>query len=89
MAKVIMTIAPEDGMDYGDITCFKTESCIGFWDDGYGKFVLLPQSSDYFDIRWIDEYPKSLAALDDAVMEEIDEHITEVFHSQSYTIKLG
>lgn len=88
MAKVITTIAPENGMDYGDITCFKTESYIGFWEDGYGKFVLMPQSSNYFDIRWIDEYPKSLAALDNAVMEEIDEHITDVFHNQSYSITL-
>lgn len=88
MAKVIKTIAPEDGMDYVDITCFKTESYIGFWEDGYGKFVLIPQCSDYFDIRWIDEYPKSLAALDDAVMEEVDEHITDVFHKQSYAFEL-
>lgn len=89
MAKVITTIAPENGMDYGDISCFKTESYIGFWEDGYGKFVLMPQSSGYFDIRWIDEYPKNLAALDDAVMEEVNEHITEVFDDASYYIVLN
>lgn len=89
MAKVITTIVPEDGMDYGGITCFKTESYIGFWEDGYGKFVLMPQCSDYFDLRWIETYPKSLAQLDDAVMEEIDEHITDVFHSQGYAITLN
>lgn len=88
MAKVITTIAPENGMDYSDIACFKTESYIGFWEDGYGKFVLMPQSSHYFDIHWIDEYPKSLASLDDAVMEEVNEHITEVFDNQRYTIVL-
>lgn len=88
MAKVITTIAPANGMDYGDITCFKTDSYIGFWEDGYGKFVLMPQSSGYFDIRWIDEYPKSLAALDDAVMEEVNEHITDVFDKQDYAITL-
>lgn len=88
MAKVITTIAPENGMDYGDITCFKTENYIGFWEDVYGKFVLIPQSSKYFDIRYIDEYPKSLAALDDTVMEEVNEHVTEVFDRQSYTITL-
>lgn len=87
MAKVITTIAPENWMDYSDIVCFKTESFVGFWDDGCGKFVLLPQSSNYFDLRYVD-YPKNLAALNDAVMEEIDEHVTEVFDSQSYAIEL-
>lgn len=88
MAKVITTIAPANGMNYEDITCFKTDGYIGFWEDGYGKFVLMPQSSGYFDIRWIDEYPKSLAALDDAVMEEVNEHITDVFDNQGYAITL-
>lgn len=88
MAKVIKTIAADNGMDYSDIVCFKTETHFGFWEDGYGKFVLLPQSSDYFDLRWIDTYPQSLAQLDDAVMEEIDEHITDVFNSASYAIEL-
>lgn len=89
MAKVITTIAPEDGMDYDDIVCFKTENYVGFWEDGYGKFVLMSQSSRHLYVHWIDEYPKSLSALDDAVMEEVNEHITEVFDDQSYTIVLA
>lgn len=88
MAKVIKTIAPENGMDYSDIVCFRTENYIGFWEDGYGKFVVLSRTSSYFNIHWIDEYPKNLAALDDAVMEEINEHITEVFDKQNYSIAL-
>lgn len=89
MAKVITTIVPENGMDYSDITCFKTENYVGFWEDACGKFVLMPQSSKYFDIHWIDEYPKNLAALDDAVIEEVNEHITEVFDHSVYTIVLS
>lgn len=88
MAKVITTIVPENGMDYSDIICFKTESSIGFWEEGYGKFVLMPHSNDCLDLRWLD-YPKNLAALDDAVVEEIGEHITEVFDKASYTITLN
>lgn len=89
MAKVITTIAPENGMEYEDILCFKTDNYVGFWEDVYGKFVLMPQVSTYFDVYYIDEYPKNLSDLNDAVMEKINEHITEVFDNANYSIVLG
>lgn len=88
MAKVIMVIAPEDGMYFEDICSFKTENYIGIWNDIADKFMLMKKSGGYFEPWYLDEEYESLRELDDAVYEICEEHITEVFDKPSYTITL-
>lgn len=89
MAKVIMTIAPEDGMCFEDIMSFKTINCVGIWDSTRGEFALMRQFSAYFEPLYIVGRYENLQELDNAVFEECSEHITEVFNKSNYTIELG
>lgn len=90
MAKVIMTIAPEDDMCFDNIMSFKTESYIGLWNNVIDKFVLMNQSiyNGYFEPYTLDEDCENLRDLDEAVYELVDEHITEVFDHSNYKIEL-
>lgn len=88
MAKVIMTIAPEDGMCFDDIFSFKTENYVGMWDNSTEKFVLMRSSSRYFEPWYLDNDYETLRELDDDVFELCDEHIIEVFSEVNYTIEL-
>lgn len=87
MAKVIMTIAPEDGMCFEDILSFETENYIGIWDYGKDAFVMLRRSGRYFEPNYL-KLCENLKELDDAVAEYCDEHIVEVFDDISYSIEL-
>lgn len=88
MAKVIMTIAPEDGMCFEDIFSFKTENYVGIWDTPCDKFMLIRKSSRYFEPWYLEGKYESLRELDDDVFELCEEHITEVFNRADYTITL-
>lgn len=88
MAKVIMTIAPDDGMCFEDIMSFKTENHIGIWDSVKEKFMLVRESSYYFEPWYLEGYYKSLSELDEAVYNDCAEHISEVFNTSKYTITL-
>jgi hypothetical protein len=88
MAKVIVTIAPDDGMCFEDIMSFKTENHIGIWDSVEEKFMLVRESSYYFEPWYLDGYYKGLSELDEAVYNNCDEHILEVFDTSKYTITL-
>ena len=88
MAKVIMTIAPEDGMFFENINSFETENYIGIWDRVRDEFVLLDKTAAYFEPYYLDGDYKDLRELDEAVYEECEEHITEVFDTSKYEIKL-
>lgn len=87
MAKVIKTIAPENGMDFDDIVAFKTESYIGIFDNAKGDFMLIRQFGAYFEPCYI-KYVDNLGKLDDAVFEECEEHITDVFDRSDYSLTL-
>ena len=90
MAKVIVTIAPEDGMCFENILSFKTENYIGIWDNVSEGFVLMRKSAIYFEPYFIGGYRlEDLKDLDDFVYEKCDEHITEVFDKSDYTIELN
>lgn len=90
MAKVIMTIAPEDGMCFENIMSFKTESYIGLWNNVIDRFMLMNQSNynGYFEPYTLEGNYEELIELDEAVYELIDEHITEVFDHSNYKIEL-
>lgn len=88
MAKVIMTIAPEDGMFFENINSFETENYIGIWDRVRDEFMLLDKTASYFEPYYLDGDYKDLRELDEAVYEECEEHITEVFDTSEYKIKL-
>lgn len=90
MAKVIMTIAPEDGMCFDNIMSFKTESYIGLWNNVIDKFMLMNQSiyNGYFEPYVLEGDYEELRDLDEAVYELIDEHIIEVFDHSNYKIEL-
>ena len=90
MAKVITTIAAENGMDFEDIMSFKTNDYVGIVDQANGGFMLMRKQSAYFEPCYI-EYRrcgKNLQELDDVVFEECGEHIAEVFDHSNYAIKL-
>ena len=88
MAKVILTIAPEDGMFFEDIMSFKTENYVGIWDNAKGSFMLMRQSGRYFEPWYLEGNYENLQELDNAVCEECDEHITEVFSGSDYNFEL-
>ena len=91
MAKVITTIAAENGMDFEDIMSFKTNDYIGIVNQVDGGFVLMRRQSAYFELYCI-EYRrcgKNLQELDDVVFEECGEHIIEVFDHSNYAIELN
>ena len=89
MAKVILTIAPEDGMYFGDILSFKTDNYIGIYNNVREHFMLIRASDKYFEPYFIDEEFDSLQELDDMVFEKCDEHITDVYDTARYEISLG
>ena len=88
MAKVVLTIAADDGMCFEQIMSFKTENHIGIWNCVEECFVLMKQHDIWFE-PWLLGKSNDLQELDDIVFEKCDEHITEVFDSSTYEIKLG
>lgn len=88
MAKVIMTIAADDGMCFEDILSFKTENYIGIWDYEKDAFIMFRNSGRYFEPHYL-KACENLQELYDAVNEYCDEHIKEVFDDIDYTIELG
>ena len=88
MAKVITTIAADNGMDFGSILSFKTKNYVGIWSYEKGNFVMLENSSTEFYLRNVGKDCESLQELDDEVFEEVNEHILEVFDKCEYTIEL-
>ena len=87
MAKVITTIAADNGMDYGEILSFETKHYIGLWNYDADVFVMIEKSSTEFYPRNL-EYCETLQELDDMVFAKVDEHILEVFDNCSYVIRL-
>jgi hypothetical protein len=88
MAKVIMALTPENGMEFFNIMSFETKSYIGLWNQDKGGFVLLRKSSRLYEPICLEEC-SSLKELDDMVYMECEEHIVEVYEDSFYTISLG
>lgn len=88
MAKVITTIAAEDGMDFWDICSFKTENYIGLYNNTDTSFTLIRKSYGTFAPTYL-RHCDSLQELDDMVYDECKEHIKEVFEYSCYTILLN
>ena len=89
MAKVILTIAPEDGMFFEDILSFKTDTYVGLYDNVHEHFMLVKKSYGYFEPYFIDKEYGSLQQLDDIVFNLCEEHITDVYGTASYEFELG
>ena len=49
MAKVITTIASEDGMSVDEIMSFKTKNYIGIWYSACEDFFVIAKREDSFD----------------------------------------
>lgn len=89
MAKVIMTIAPEDGMCFEEIFSFETDNYIGIFNSVTEEFMLISKSSQHFEPFNLDsKHYDNLRELDDDVFELCDEHITDVYGHSNYTIEL-
>lgn len=93
MAKIIKTIAIENGMGVDDINSFETENYIGIYDDSHNDFIILSKSEsggefgiDFLGYRY--GGLSSLEEFDNAVFKICEEHILEVFKSSSYAITL-
>lgn len=88
MAKVITTIAAEDGMDFYDICSFKTNNYVGIWNETDDTFTLIRKSYGTFAPAYLN-HCDSLKELDDMVYDNCKEHIEEVFEDGCYTILLS
>lgn len=91
MAKVITTIAAEDGMSVEQILSFKTENYIGIWNYNDDDYILFAKTDYEFRpvfLKYDLEDCPSLKELDDMVWEECEEHILEVFDRADYTFTL-
>jgi hypothetical protein len=88
MAKVITTIAAENGMDYDDILSFETKNYVGLWNYDADTFTIIEKSTTEFYPRNL-EYCETLQELDDMVFAKVNEHILEVFGNSSYAIRLA
>lgn len=89
MAKVIMTIVADNGMDLGNILSFKTENYIGIWDGVNEGFALIRKTGECFAPYFLGGYRyKDLRELYDVVYEECQEYITEVFDNSNYSFVL-
>lgn len=91
MAKVIRTLAAENGMDMGNICSFRTQNYIGIWNGTSERFILIPYEDVAFCPIMLSEWVSkgdSLQALDDAVYEKTEEHIEEVFNSCKFNFTL-
>lgn len=84
MAKVITTIAADNGMDINEICSFRTKNYVGIWDENDALFTLVKKKCNVFAPFYL-EPCDDLKELDDMVYEECKEHIEEVFESGCYT----
>lgn len=91
MAKVITTLAAENGMGFEDICSFETKSYIGIWDCASYDFALIPKTRYEFRIRFLG-YKEgryvNLQEFDDEIFKICGEHILEVFEENKYAITL-
>lgn len=87
MAKIITTLAAENGMDFNEICSFETENYIGIWCHAHDKFMLVTKSDIEFYSIFLNTC-KDLKELDDEVCKEINEHILEVYSTSDYTFVL-
>lgn len=92
MAKVKRELIIENGMPFNDVLAFKTESCVGIWDQNGGGFVILRTglyTLDAFEtVKIVCKDCGSLQDLDDMVYEEVCEHIKEVFDEGHWNFDL-
>ena len=82
MAKVITTIVAE-GLDFDDICSFVTKNCIGIYSHNLNTFVLMQKSSHEFRCSIL-PVCSNLKELDGVVYSLSDEHIEEVYESNTY-----
>lgn len=91
MAKVIMTIAADDGMSVDEIMSFKTENYIGIWYPECADFFVMAKSDIEFNpitLGYVYGIYSDLREFDDKVFEKCGEHILEVFDKTNYTLTL-
>ena len=88
MAKIITTIAVENGMDFDEICSFETENYVGIWCHAHDKFMLATKSDMEFYSIFLNT-SKDLKELDDEVYKEINEHIMEVYDTSDYDFILN
>lgn len=83
MEKVIRALKTENDMHFDEILSFTTENYIGIWSGAHNKFALIHRSDCEFDLVFIGN-PRDLQALDDAVYDEVEEHIIKVSDRSDY-----
>lgn len=91
MAKVITTIASEDGMSVDEIMSFKTKNYIGIWYSACEDFFVIAKSDIEFNpiaLEYVYGIYSDLREFDDKVFEKCGEHILEVFDKSNYTFTL-
>lgn len=87
MAKLIKALIAVNGMDFEDCVSFETKNYIGIWSNSSNQFLLIEKSNSMFEEF---ELPicTNFSELEDAVYEICNEHILDVYKSNSYTITL-
>lgn len=87
MIKLIRSLVPENGMDFGSILSFETENYIGMWNNPEGIYVLIAKSDNEFCCYHLSDCD-TLDELDDLVYQKCKERIIGVADSCNYTISL-
>lgn len=88
MARVITTLAAEDGTAFDDICSFETMNYIGIWNHTDNCFMLIEKMSAEFHPYAIIECD-NLEELDREVFAMYNEHIKEVYTENAYTFRLN
>lgn len=87
MIKLVRTLTPENGMDFGNILSFETENYIGIWNYEEDKYVLIAKSDNEFRLYHLSSCD-TLDELDELVYQECKERIIGVSDNCNYTISL-
>lgn len=87
MAKIITTIAVENGMDIDEICSFETENFIGIWNHANDNFMLILKSDIEFH-PFVVKNCDDLRELDYQVYEKCGEHIVEAYSTSTYNFEI-
>ena len=88
MINVITTIAPENDLPFDYIQSFKTDNYVGMYDYQSCEYIMMCDRDVQLYLKHLGDGFESLAELDAAVYNEVEEHIVSVSESSEYQFKI-
>lgn len=87
MIKLVRSLVPENGMDFGSILSFETKNYIGMWNYQEDRYVLIAKNDCELRLYHLSNCD-TLDKLDDLVYQKCEERIIGVSDVCNYTISL-